>query len=221
MTVALTNVKVYPIENEDWARRHFLHAVEVTASAANTDTSVALGTLAAADAVNGPYLTTVLNKAERIILAAVDGLTRVGGGLNITKLDSAVSVGGNATETMTVTGLLTTDTILGVTQFVDGAGAAVGILAYGGATGVCSVADQLSVTWNADPGAGAKIRVAVERVAAAGPTIAGEYSYSQASLTDPTFTFPGLTLTPTTIKMFLLVMLKPGMTPVRSSNLGN
>lgn len=95
-------------------------------------------------------------------------------GAAVTKLDSAVSTGGSATETYTVTGLLTTDTILSVTQFVDGAGAAVGILSYGDASGNCTVNGQLAVVYNADPGANAKIRVAISRSTGnAGGTITG------------------------------------------------
>ncbi len=132
--------------------------------------------------------------------------------VRITKIDSAVTLGGNATETVTVTGLLTTDVILSVNQFVDGAGAGVGILAYGGATGVCSVADQLSVTWNADPGANAKIRVAVQRAAATITPLAGQYTEAVGTKA-PNITF-ATTDAPTTCKLTIAWHLIEGHPPV-------
>lgn len=69
--------------------------------------------------------------------------------------ESAVSVGGGVTESMTVTGLLGTDTVLAVTGSVKGANAAA-VNAFG-APG----AGALSVTFTADPGAGMKVKVFV------------------------------------------------------------
>lgn len=71
---------------------------------------------------------------------------------------SNVSVGGLATESMTITGLQATDTILSVDQSVAGANNTA-ITAFG-APG----ADTLSVTWSADPGAGAVVKVLVLKV---------------------------------------------------------
>jgi len=67
------------------------------------------------------------------------------------------SVGGAATETLVVTGLAATDTILSVSQRVPGANPAA-FLGWAN-----QAADALDVTWPGDPGAGAIIRVAVRK----------------------------------------------------------
>jgi len=76
---------------------------------------------------------------------------------SIMHLDSDASAGGNPTESLTVTGLLGTDTILSVSQRVAGANNTA-ITAFG-SPGV----GTLSVSWTADPGAGAIVRVLVRR----------------------------------------------------------
>lgn len=75
----------------------------------------------------------------------------------ILTFDSAASVGGAATEAMTVTGLLATDKILAVTQSVKGA-ANLPLLGYN-----TQIANGLTAVWSATPGAGAVIKVTVLR----------------------------------------------------------
>lgn len=77
---------------------------------------------------------------------------------NLVKLTSDAGAGGNATESMTVTGLKTTDIILAVTQRVPGA-ANLTKIGYS-----AQIADGLDVTWLADPGAGGIIELLVLRV---------------------------------------------------------
>lgn len=72
-------------------------------------------------------------------------------------IDSAASVGGGVTEALTFTGMLATDTVLALTGMTAGANAAA-VNAFG-APGV----DSLSVTFTADPGAGAVVRALVLR----------------------------------------------------------
>lgn len=71
--------------------------------------------------------------------------------------DSAPSVGGAATEVMTVTGMLATDKIIAVTQSVKGA-ANLPLLGYN-----TQANNALTAVWSATPGAGAVIKVAVLR----------------------------------------------------------
>lgn len=71
--------------------------------------------------------------------------------------NSATSVGGAATEVMTVTGLLATDKIIAVTQSVKGA-ANLPLLGYN-----TQAANALTAVWSATPGAGAVIKVTVLR----------------------------------------------------------
>ncbi len=67
------------------------------------------------------------------------------------------SVGGAATEALTCTGLLTTDTILAVSQKTKGANS-LPLLGWG-----TVVANGLTATWSANPGAGAVLVVGVKR----------------------------------------------------------
>ena len=72
-------------------------------------------------------------------------------------LSSAASAGGGATEAMTVTGLLTTDVIISVTQRVKGANS-LPLLGWN-----TQVADGITAVYSADPGAGAILDVAFIR----------------------------------------------------------
>jgi hypothetical protein len=87
---------------------------------------------------------------NRLIAQAIEG--------HILNFDSDASAGGAAAEAMTVTGLLATDTILSVDQTVQGAGAGNTIESFD-----TQIDDGLTVTWDADPGAGAIVRVSVRR----------------------------------------------------------
>lgn len=62
-----SKAKVYPIEHEDSMRRACIHAVEVSLTAAASDTSLALGTIAAADTTYGTFLNTVLQRCEKVL----------------------------------------------------------------------------------------------------------------------------------------------------------
>lgn len=70
-------------------------------------------------------------------------------------IDSAASAGGSASETLTFTGLAVGDTILALTPKTVGANAAA-LRAFG-----TVAANQLPVTFTADPGAGAVVRALV------------------------------------------------------------
>lgn len=233
MTFALTGVHAYGQEAEEPRNKRYLQYLRLVGTAANTDTAYAFGSHVAGslgtfwDAVDGSEPGDTALKAIRDIAVRARAFLWIGGtGLNdkapidasrpgvITKLDSDATAGGNATETCVVTGLLTTDVLLGVTQFVDGAGAGVAILAYGGATGVCSVADALSVTWNADPGAGAKIRVAVLRTTVTVPD-AGTYQQAMGTMA-PNITFASGSA-PTAYDLTMCWQLKDGEEPVAVS----
>lgn len=75
----------------------------------------------------------------------------------ITHYDSNASSGGSGTETLTVTGLASTDEILSVSQKAAG-GSATAMIGWANQT-----TNALDVTWTANPGAGAIIRVAVRK----------------------------------------------------------
>lgn len=84
-----------------------------------------------------------------------DNLHRGGEG-EILAFGSAETSGGNASEAMTVTGLLATDTILTVQQRIQQN--AVSVTGWN-----TQIDDGVTVTWTADPGSGATITVAVKR----------------------------------------------------------
>lgn len=92
----------------------------------------------------------MLRKQDEII----EGLNSEG---EIKTFLSVAGGGGNASEAMTVTGLLATDQILAVSQEVDNANS-LPLLAYN-----TQVDDSLTAEWSADPGAGAQLRVTVSR----------------------------------------------------------
>ncbi len=95
------------------------------------------------------------------VLATADPITLASTSMTFfpssTIIYEATSSGGNATETLTFTGLASTDDILSVSQRVDG----------GNLTPIIGWANQttnaLDVTWTADPTAGAIIRIAVRK----------------------------------------------------------
>ncbi len=76
----------------------------------------------------------------------------------VLQFTSTAGSGGGATEAMVLTGLKTTDEILGVSQKTDGANS---LPLLGWST---QAADALTGVWSADPGAGAVIQVMVKRV---------------------------------------------------------
>lgn len=77
--------------------------------------------------------------------------------VNLLALSSSAGAGGAATEVMVVTGLLSTDTILSVSQKTKGANS-LPLLGFN-----TQVNNALTAVWSADPGAGSIILVAVKR----------------------------------------------------------
>lgn len=181
MTFALTAFRAHGIDVQGPSRKRGIQRMVFEFTALATNNLVSLGNF------SGTFWTEVDDSAmgaivkdivQNRILPQVAALTAYGspqlidrqqrvtaGSGSVTKLDSAASAGGSASETLVVTGLLTTDTILGVSIFEKGAGTAtnLAVVDYGDATGSVAVADALPVTFHGDPGAGAKVRVAVLR----------------------------------------------------------
>lgn len=77
--------------------------------------------------------------------------------VNIKTYTSSAGAGGAATEAMTLTGLGASDTILAVSQSVDGANS-LPLLGYN-----TQAANSLTCVWSADPGAGAVVVVTVRK----------------------------------------------------------
>lgn len=210
MTVALTAVRISPLENEASFRKIFAHIVEVDLTAANTDTTVDFAALGAADtlnAVNGLYLATVLARAGKILNVFEFHSNRGAGSATLSFL-SAASAGGAATETYTVTGLAVGDVVEAVTPAITSPNA-VYTKAYG-----TVAANALPVTYSGDPGVGAKVKVTVLR---AGGVNGSDYVVG-GTVTAPTATFAGGGSTPTVLNFVLMVEILPGYPPVRTPN---
>lgn len=90
-------------------------------------------------------------------VASIDANGIVGTPANIKVFTSAATSGGAATEAVVVTGLLTTDTILSVTQKTKGANS-LPLLGFS-----TVITNGLTVIYSADPGANAVVLVAVKR----------------------------------------------------------
>lgn len=77
---------------------------------------------------------------------------------NILAFNSNASLGGSPIETLTVTGLLATDTILAVTQVTPGSVPTSSIVGYS-----AQANNSLTIQWTANEGPGAIVRVMVSR----------------------------------------------------------
>ncbi len=210
MAFALSSAKVFPLETEASFRSTFPHIAIIGLTAANTDTALNLATLAAADTTYGPYITELLNKADKLLGYFFLESQRSSGAV-VKALDSSASAGGAATETLTVTGLLTTDTILGATIVEDGANS----VYIREAAKTCAVNGQYVMTFSGDPGAGLELRVLVLRE---GGAANGTDHVLSGTAAAPVFTFAGGGDTPTALTLCLLVNIKKDYGPVRSTN---
>ena len=123
--------------------------------------SIQVGGGPAANTGTGIYGT--INEVDISIAGSkVVGITSAGlnatiVGQTILAFSSSAGAGGSASEAMTVTGLLASDTIISVSQKVKGANS-LPLL------GFSTLADNsLTCTWSANPGAGAIVLVSVKR----------------------------------------------------------
>ena len=123
--------------------------------------------LVAADIPSLNYVSSATVRAANLILAGpATGANSAPTFRAVVKADidpvikvftSSASAGGGATEAMVLTGLLSTDTILAVSQSVPGANS-LPLLGYNTLAN-----DALTAVWSADPGANAVIKVVVMR----------------------------------------------------------
>jgi len=178
MAFACTKFKAYVVTAQSPTRARKLQRVAMTVTGLNSDTALDIGTLggtfwtaAKADGTygsiaNAAYDTLVKIVAEALALDEIGGTIEAydrndGQKYDYFVYESAAGAGGGATEAMTVTGLLATDTILSVSQSTKGA-ISLPLLGFN-----TLGANTLTGVWSADPGAGAKILVTVRRTASA------------------------------------------------------
>lgn len=124
-----------------------------------TDTVINLGNSSDQNSGTGIYGdNTVINFAVGgVKVAHIDstGVVNDIGGVKV--FSSSAGAGGAATEVMVVTGLLSTDTLLSVSQKTKGANS-LPLLGFN-----TQANNALTAVWSADPGAGSVILVAVKR----------------------------------------------------------
>jgi len=225
MTIALTKVTAYGVEVSEPLQKQFYQHLVLEGTGANTDVDYdfgdavagSLGTFWTAVGSTEPGI-TALSAIRDINVAANIFESLTGLQLSYVQADSSVPVvqaltssvyaGGSATPTLTVTGLLTTDTILGATQIAKNANN----LPLIGAASTCAVNDQYAVVYSADPGGTGTVRVMFSR--ATTTVAAGTYQLSAGALTK----VPNLLFlsgdAPTSWKLDLCWQLKPGINPI-------
>jgi hypothetical protein len=197
MTLSLQKFKAYGLRCSGAQRQHTQQVVEMYIAGAATDTtwdisadtSGSLGTFwtaALADATYGQLGTSALALIQKIqaiaddlkppVAESISGYSSTSSAAkSILALLSSAIAGGAAAQTATVTGLLTTDTLLGLTQTVANANSLTPISV--GAPG----SGTILVTYSADPGASGKVLVAISRTAASVAPAAGQYVYTVTS----------------------------------------
>lgn len=224
MAYAMQSVQVYGIEAEEPVNKRYRQCAILAFTGLNTDIDLDIGDYSGTfwTAVGGTEPGTTALKAIKDIQQRALSFINVKGSsiagysqadasaVAVSALDSAASAGGAATETLVVTGLLTTDTILAATEQTKGA-SKTALINYESAA---SVAGKLAVEWTANPGAGSVIRVVVARAGQTAP-VNGTYSIQM----DATNTnIPNLLFlsgdAPTSYKLVLEWVLKPQETPV-------
>jgi len=185
MAFTLSKIRAYGIEAEEPVNKRYQQKLILNIAGLATDVDLDLGdysgTFWTAVGATQPGITAL--KAIKDIQTLADSFVGLGatslagytqqpavGG--IVTYDSAASAGGSTSETLTVTGLAVGDVILAASQRVVGANASA-------LSGFGTVAlNSLPVTFTANPGAGAIVRVLVRKVstAAAVAVTAGGYS---------------------------------------------
>jgi hypothetical protein len=189
MTFALTQFKAYGVRASAATRQHTWQVAEFGITAANTDTALdissdtsgSLGTFWTAAIANSTYGTLATNALGVIqaIVNNINTLQTVSSEALLTRQEVAASsaqvlaftsaaISTGTSVSATVTGLLSTDTILAVTQATANANDLVPV-AFGTPT-----TNTLPLTYAATSGANGTVRVAVLRTATT-PVTAGTY----------------------------------------------
>ncbi len=217
MALALVSFRADGLEVDESVVKLFKQQAVLTITGAATDTTVDISNPGGAfwTAVSGtipgsvalPALLDIATRAECLYAVALaDGaLSKSKAGSSPEVLSSNASSGGMATETLTVTGLTTTDIIVSVTQRVAGAN---GTALTGWAN---QASNALDVTWTADPGAGAIVDVEVLRES--GAPEAGTYTLAVSNHL-PIIVFAASDA-PTSYKLVLEWELKADQLPVK------
>lgn len=225
MTFALTQVQFYGVEAEEPLNKRYRQYAVLTITAANTDVALDLGLNQTGSL--GTFWTAAGSgtPGAGALLAIQDVVTRAqyfdsfgGNFMNraqvdsasnlVTALNSGASTGGATTETLTLTGAATGDTVLGA--YISTAGATATYLAA--AASAIASSGVYPVTFGANPGTGAIVRVAIKRAAGTTAVEAGTYQVTYANST-PNILFASGDA-PTAYNIVLKWILQPQVGPV-------
>lgn len=222
MAFAITKVQAYGQEAEEPVNKRYRQFLMLDITAANTDVDLDLGDNQAGalgtfwDAVDGTDIGANSLKVIQDIVTRAEAFDRWGGqallGLQqgdvsgITTYDSDASAGGNATEALVVTGIAVGDTVLAYSKVASGANneplVALGAVA----------ANQVTVSFAGDPGAGATVRFLVQKASGSVTPGAGQFTVTFANKT-PNFLFSSGDA-PTSYQVTLEWVLQPQTYPV-------
>jgi hypothetical protein len=224
MTFKVTGYKAYGVEgDEPLSSKCYQQFLTLNITAANTDVDMDLGDYLAGalgtfwSAANGDAIGADALRLLRQINARASSFHNYGGlsaysgsaAPQLAVLTSAASVGGNATETLTFADMVNTDKVLALSLENNGANnVTLALASVGGET--APGAGTMSVTFSADPGAGAIVRALVLR--AASPATAVAVSMANGT---PNFMFSSGSA-PTDIAITLCWNLQTGVAPINA-----
>lgn len=225
MAFVLTKVQTYGIEAEEPLNKRYRQYMILTITAANTDTDLDLGDNQAGslgtfwNAVDATATGAGALQAIQDIVTRAEYFDSFGGNFmnraqvdsastSIFALNSGTSAGGDANETLTLTGAATGDTVLAVYSRV----AATGTVVLSSAATSIATADQITAVYTGDPGTTAALRVLLSRAGGTTTPEAGAYTVSYANKT-PNITFASGDA-PTDYVVVLKWILQPQTAPV-------
>lgn len=227
MAFALTGYQIYGVEAEEVVNKRYQQRAILSITGLNTDIVLDLGNFSGTfwTAVSGTEPGLSALKAFKDIQIRALSYMSVGGSsiggysqadasaVAISSLTSSASAGGGTSETLTMTGIKTTDTILGATLQTKGANAA----ALDQYESAAASNDKLAVIFTADPGAGAKVRAIISR---SGTTTPADGTYT-VTMDSTNTNIPSLLFlsgnAPTSYQLVLNWVLKPQEIPVQAS----
>lgn len=222
MAFAVTSVKCYGIEAEEPVNKRYGQRMILGITGLNTDVTMDLGTYAGTfwTAAGGSTPGAAALLAIKDIQTKALSFRGVGGSsiagkaqadssfINIFALDTAASLGGAATEAVTLTGALSTDSILGVSQKVKGANSTA-------LNGFNTLIDNgITLSWTANPGANSVATVLLQRSGVTTPVVGTYFLTMDATNTQlPDIKFVSGDA-PTTYSLILEWVLKDAEQPV-------
>lgn len=226
MAFAITKVQCYGIEAEEPVNKRYRQYMILTLTAANTDVDLDLGDNQTGslgtfwDAVDGTTIGANSLKAIQDIVTRADYFDDFGGtfkdraqqdssGGAISVVNSGATTGGADTETVTLSGAATGDTVASVYLSTTASGSVV----LQSAASSIATAGQIDLNFSGDPGAGAIARVALLKASGgAGSVSAGAYTVSYANKTPNILFATGDA--PTSYAIVLKWILQPQTSPV-------